>query len=293
MIELHNRSTKLVLARPDVATPYYRGTRFDRSGIILSLESRGRKYVSQWFREYDPFNHDAVGGPAEEFSPIGYDNADPGGGFLKPGVGLLERDVDEYDHFRLYKVLDEGERDFKAAPGQAEFRHRMAAGGYSYDYMKRIIIPREGTLVLEHILKNTGKGIMDMYVYNHNFFVLDGAPTGKATVITLPFKPQGHWRDEYDSVALTDNGIRFARDLRPGETIFMGDLNGSEQRKNYSFRLANTTNGLTVDARSDAAMEYAVFWCNHEVACLEPYTHLLIEPGRQAEWKIEYHFGTM
>lgn len=94
MIELHNRSTKLVLARPDVATPYYRGTRFDRSGIILSLESRGRKYVSQWFREYDPFNHDAVGGPAEEFSPIGYDNADPGGGFLKPGVGLLERDVD-------------------------------------------------------------------------------------------------------------------------------------------------------------------------------------------------------
>lgn len=191
MIELHNRSTKLVLARPDVATPYYRGTRFDRSGIILSLESRGRKYVSQWFREYDPFNHDAVGGPAEEFSPIGYDNADPGGGFLKPGVGLLERDVDEYDHFRLYKVLDEGERDFKAAPGQTEFRHRMAAGGYSYDYMKRIIIPREGTLVLEHILKNTGKGIMDMYVYNHNFFVLDGAPTGKATVITLPFKPQG------------------------------------------------------------------------------------------------------
>ena len=62
---------------------------------------------------------------------------------------------------------------------------------------------------------------------------------------------------------------------------------------NYSFRLANTANGLTVDARSDAAMEYAVFWCNHEVACLEPYTHLLIEPGRQAEWKIEYHFGTM
>lgn len=85
-----------------------------------------------------------------------------------------------------------------------------------------------------------------MYVYNHNFFVLDGAPTGKATVITLPFKPQGHWRDEYDSVALTDNGIRFSRDLRPGETIFMGDLKGSEQRKNYSFRLANTANGLTV-----------------------------------------------
>lgn len=174
MIELHNRSTELVLARPDVATPYYRGTRFDRSGIILSLESRGRKYVSQWFREYDPFNHDAVGGPAEEFSPIGYDSVAPGEGFLKPGVGLLERDVDEYDHFRLYKVLDEGERDFKAAPGQAEFRHRMAAGGYSYDYMKRIIIPREGTLVLEHILKNTGKRIMDMYVYNHNFSSLTG-----------------------------------------------------------------------------------------------------------------------
>lgn len=293
MTELSNGSTRLVMARPDVRSPYYRGTRFDRSGIILSLESGGRKYVSQWFKEYDPYNHDAVCGPAEEFSPVGYGNAAPGEGFLKPGVGLLERDVDEYDHFRLYKVMDEGERDFKAAPGQAEFRHRMAAGGYSYDYTKKIIIPREGTLVLEHILKNTGKEVMDLYVYNHNFFVLDGASTGKATVITLPFKPQGHWRDEYDSVALTDNGIRFTRDLRPGETIFMGDLKGPEPRKNYSFRLANLAKGMAVDVRSDAVMEHAVFWCNHDVACLEPYTRLYIEPDRHAEWKIEYRFGTM
>lgn len=293
MIELSNGSTRLVIARPDVRNPYYRGTRFDRSGIILSLESGGRKYVSQWFREYNPYNHDAVCGPAEEFSPIGYDKAVPGEGFLKTGVGLLQKDGNEYDHFHLYKVLDEGERDFKTAPGLAEFRHRIAAGGYSYDYRKRLVIPQEGTLVLEHSLRNTGKEVMDMYVYNHNFFVLDGARTGKDTAITLPFKPQGHWRDEYDCVALTEDGIRFSRDLRPGEIIFMGDLKGAEAQENYSFRLANLAKGQTVDVRSDAVMEYAVFWCNHDVACLEPYTHLHIEPDHHAEWKIEYRFGVL
>ena len=70
---LQRGSTRLEIARPDVPEPYYRGTRFDRAGIILALESRGHRYISQWFRSYDPWKHDAVGGPAEEFTQIGYE----------------------------------------------------------------------------------------------------------------------------------------------------------------------------------------------------------------------------
>lgn len=70
----------------------------------------------------------------------------------------------------------------------------------------------------------------------------------------------------------------------------MGDLKGSEQRKEYSFRLANTANGLTMDARSDAAMEYAVFWCNHEVALPSNPMPSSSSPAARRNGKIEYHF---
>lgn len=291
MMELSKGSTKLTFVRPDVEEPYYRGTRFDRSGIILSLEYGGRKFISQWFREYDPYKHDAVGGPAEEFSQIGYDNVAPGEGFLKTGVGLLERDGNEYDRFHLYNVIDEGKREFSSASDNAVFTHSIDTGRYGYRYMKKISIPEDGILKIEHSLLNTGSEPMGLYVYNHNFFVLDGAATGKDTVLTLPFRPEGHWRENYDCVALTENGVRFSRDLRQDEKVFMGDLKGPQPLENYSFRLENIANGLSVEALSDATMEYAVFWSNHEVSCLEPYTRLLILPGQMKEWRIRYRFG--
>ena len=42
MIELHNGPTSLGLVREDIENPYYRGTRFDRSGIILTRSAPWR-----------------------------------------------------------------------------------------------------------------------------------------------------------------------------------------------------------------------------------------------------------
>ena len=293
MIELHNGPTSLGLVREDIENPYYRGTRFDRSGIILTLSNAGRQYVSQWFLQYDPLKHDAVGGPAEEFTQISYDEAEAGEGFLKIGVGILRRDAEPYDRFKLYEIIDEGERSFNHNDGSAVFGQRLNYGKYGYNYVKKVSIEEDGGLVIEHKLVNLGCNAMDFQTYNHNFFVLDGAFTGRDTEFDLPFKPSGHWRSEYDCVHLTDSGIRFTRDLEPGESVFMGDLQGPEPQRNYSFRLLNRAKGLTVDASSDATMDYAVFWCNHEVACLEPYIKFHIEPGESAEWNIRYKFGTV
>ena len=104
MICLERGSTRLRMMDPRVAEPYYRGTRFDRTGIILSLESGGHRYIQPWQRHYDPFSHDAVSGPAEEFFLYG----PMGPGFVKIGVGLLRGDGEPYDRFKLYEVLDPG-----------------------------------------------------------------------------------------------------------------------------------------------------------------------------------------
>ena len=49
---------------------YYQGTRFDRSGVFKSLVFKGVEMCGEWFQKYSPTMHDAVLGPAEEFSPV-------------------------------------------------------------------------------------------------------------------------------------------------------------------------------------------------------------------------------
>ena len=308
---LQRGSTRLEIARPDVAEPYYRGTRFDRTGNILALESRGHRYISQWFRTYEPYKHDAVGGPAEEFTQIGYEAGAPnagsigagapvndsmkpgtkaaprGEGFLKIGVGLLAREAAPYDRFHLYEVLDPGRTTVRAGADYATFRQVLK--GY-YDYSKKVSIPSDGALQISHRFRNTGPSTLDFYVYSHNFFILDGAPTGRATRFRFPFTPEGHWRAEYDSVGLVPDGIAFSRDLREGETVFMGDLHGSDPAEGYRFTLENLDNWLRVHAACDRPMDYAVFWSNTEVSCIEPYIHFIVPPGETVRWTIGYRF---
>ena len=286
-IILQRRSTRLEIALPDVAEPYYRGTRFDRTGNILALEARGHRYVSRWFRTYDPYRHDAVGGPAEEFTQIGHEEAAPGEGFLKIGVGLLAREAETYDRFHLYKVLDPGRTTVRTGASEALFRHVLK--GY-YDYSKKVSIPADCALRISHRFRNTGPSTMDFHVYSHNFFILDGALTGRATRFFLPFTPEGHWRTDYDSVALVPDGIAFSRDLREGETVFMGDLHGAGPAEGCRFILENLDNGLRVRAACDRPMDYAVFWSNTEVSCIEPYIHFTVPPGGTIRWTLDYRF---
>jgi hypothetical protein len=55
-------TAKLLL--PDANKGYYRGTRFDWSGVIPSLEYKGHNYFGVWNpAKYDPKLHDAITGP--------------------------------------------------------------------------------------------------------------------------------------------------------------------------------------------------------------------------------------
>src|SRR6201999_3770089 len=76
---------------PDTRTGYYRSTRFDWSGIIAGLDYKGHNFFGHWNAKYDPTLNDAILGPVESFTPIGYDQAQPGGTFLQLGVGILTK----------------------------------------------------------------------------------------------------------------------------------------------------------------------------------------------------------
>ena len=60
--EISNGPIKAKLYLPDPANGYYRGTRFDWSGVIASLEYGGHNYFGPWQAKHDPKIHDAIAG---------------------------------------------------------------------------------------------------------------------------------------------------------------------------------------------------------------------------------------
>ncbi len=57
--EISNGLVLAVIALPDETNGSHRGTRFDWSGMITSLECQGHKYSGR----HDPLVHDAITGP--------------------------------------------------------------------------------------------------------------------------------------------------------------------------------------------------------------------------------------
>src|SRR5689334_23225472 len=108
--EISNGSIRATLRLPDPARGYYRGTRFDWSGVISSLQYKGHEYFGQWFEKYDPKTHDAIMGPVEEFrtgdAGLGYDEARTGGTFIRIGVGVVRKPEEpQYRQFNTYDIV--------------------------------------------------------------------------------------------------------------------------------------------------------------------------------------------
>lgn len=280
MIRLANDSLTLLLHEP--LDGFYRGTRFDRSGVFDSVLFKGKELAGRWFSRYDPFMHDAVCGPAEEFTQTGFEQAAPGEAFLKIGIGLLNKPDDApYDRFRLYEIADPGEWTVKSDKNVAVFRHRLS--GY-YEYVKEIVLTGPDTMEIRHCLVSLGKPLKGE-VYNHNFWTLGCMSVGPSRIVDLPFRPCGNWRSEYDSVALTSSGVRFLRQLAEGESVYMGDMHDSGQ-EGMPYGMVLREGFTAVEISGDVPVTRTVLWANHRVACLEPYNDFYTP----SSWTVRYRF---
>ncbi len=272
---------------------YCQGTRFDRLGVVLTLDYKGHSYFGEWFKKYSPDEHHSVTGPVEEFAAIGYDEAPVGGGFMKIGVGILKRpDSSEYNFRRTYEIIDSGKRSVMVYPDRVEYTHELGdAKGTSYLYTKILrLVPGEARLVIEHSLKNTGQKAISTTVYNHNFFVIDGAPVGPDLELTLPFPPKGEIVAGIgDRVVIKGNKFTFPAVIEK-EGGAMRSLKGADAMADYDFHLDNLKTGAGVRMRADRPMLKATFWCCNSAACIEPFIEVSAAPGETFTWKNIYDF---
>jgi hypothetical protein len=279
---------------PDATAGYYRGTRFDWSGAIASLQWNGHEYFGPWFERHDPLVHDAISGPVEEFltgdTSVGYVEAPAGGTFVRIGVGHVRKpDEPAYRRFGTYEIVDGGTWTVQRAADAISFVHRLAeAHGYAYEYRKTLRLDGDH-LVIDHVLRNTGRKRIETSVYNHNFFTLDRKPTAPAVSVRFPFEPRAT-RPLGPLAEVAGRDVRFTREFARGETVFT-ELEGfGTGVQDYDVRLEQRETGAGVRIRGDRPLTKMVFWSAARTVCPEPYIDASVDPGEESTWRITYEF---
>lgn len=272
---------------------FYRATRFDWAGIIKSLEFKGHNYFGPWYEQHDPFIHDSITGPVEEFSPVGYSGGIPGKSFLKPGVGELKNDSeDSFNKFKTYSISDYGLRDLDASDNEITFSHYITSGNYAYDYRKKLsLMPGEPVMEISHALVNTGDSILTTTVSNHNFFVIDGHETGPSFRLILPYPLKFADSSRTGDIPVIKNNIlEFRRELRKDETLSPGFIEVPVTVTGFDVRIENINSGAGVDIKGDARLSGLYLWAACRTICPEPYIHINIPPGSTFNWYFRYKF---
>jgi hypothetical protein len=333
-VEISNGQIKARIYAPDMKNGFYRSTRFDWSGMIASLEYKGHVFYGPWFYKVDrsvyDFDYDGNGvvvedttaavGPAEEFNTdnvaLGFAAAQPGGTFIKIGVGVLRKPAagaspdptppppapgrgpqnpDRYDHSRAYVIVDSGKWTTKKSRDSVESTQELTdpADGYGYIYRKTIrLLPGEPKLVIEHSLKNTGSKPIHSTVYNHNFFTLDKEGPSEGLTITVPYQIQSQRPPTQGVLAARGNQLVYLKTLveKDRGTATMGGFGDSA--KDYDFRVENKKLGAGYHVTADRPLSNAALWSIRTVMAVEPFITMSIDPGKEFAWTLTYDYFT-
>ena len=297
--QISNGILRVKLLLPDARNGYYRGTRFDWSGAISSLQFKGHEYFGKWFDRYDPKIHDAIMGPVEEFLTrgmgLGYDEAKVGESFVKIGVGAVRKPEEQSFHqFQTYDITDNGKWTITKGADFVAFTQELSDTlGYAYVYKKIVrLAPGKPEMTLEHSLRNTGRKMIETSVYEHNFYMLDHQPAGPDYSVRFPFDVHPK-ADLHGAAAAQGKLFTYLRELQDGQSVYTEMTGFGDSPRDYDIRVENRKAGTGVRQTSDRPLAKLVFWSIRSTVCPEAYIDLKIEAGQEARWKINYEFYTL
>ena len=309
--EISNGQLRAKLYLPDVHRGYYRGTRFDWSGVIAAFEYQGHNYYGPWYQRVDPRVHDfeyvgadivastcsGISGPVEEFttnhSALGFDEAPVGGTFIKVGVGVLRKDAAEYDYVKQYEMVNPGRWKVEARGDSVDFTQELSdpATGYGYIYHKTMrLVPGKPEMVLEHSLKNTGRRTIQSSVYNHNFLVLDHQAPGPDYSLKVPFQIHSPHPPDKNLAEIRGNQFVYLKTLANQDVAFCPLLGFSDSPQDNEIRIDNHRVGAGMLIRGNRPLSDLHLWSIRSVLSVEPFISMTIEPGSEFTWEMSYQY---
>jgi hypothetical protein len=306
--EIANGKVRVRVYLPDSANGFYQGTRFDWSGVIAELAAEGHRYYGPWFSTRNPAVRDFVYdgeqivagacsstmGPADEFRVIGFEDAKPGGTFVKIGVGALRRpDGAAYDAYRLYPVADTGKWTVRRKADSIAFTQTLtdAGSGIGYVYTKTLqLVKGKSEMMMIHSLKNTGKQAIGTTVYNHNFLIVDGKGPEAGTTITVPFAIRTPRPPNGELAGISGSQIVYKKTLA-GKDVVSCPVEGFGQGPaDHEFRIENASWKAGVSVRGDQPLQRINLWSIRSNVSLEPFIAVTAAPGKVFTWTNTYRY---
>lgn len=306
--KISNGKISATVYLPDPVNGFYRGTRFDWSGVLRSLEANGHSYYGPWFtkrsetvRDFIYDGDDIVAGPcsstmgpADEFRPLGYEAAKPGGTFVKIGVGMLRRnDEKAYDAFRLYPVADHGKWSVKREGDSIEILHILSdeSSGYGYEYRKTLrLVKGKSEMELAHSLKNIGKNPIETQVYNHNFLVIDGKGPQAGTTVMLPFAVSTERPPNPELATIEGNKVVYKKTLAGKDVVSFPIAGFGDTPSDHEIRVESKALKAGMSMRGDKPLQRVNLWSIRSNVSVEPFVTVSVAPGKEFRWTSSYSY---
>ena len=310
-VSLKNNLLEMEVYLPDAEKGYYRGPRFDWSGMIKSVKYDGHIIFKNFSDNHNPTANDNATGPAEEFGmgtikglppAFNYNNTKIGKLFGKIGVGYLTKvqshwlnDKKPYkkpNKYRFgwnYPIKKSIPWEINHDKNKISFSQKLKLNNnWSYEYKKEIkLLSDKPGFIITHELKNTGEKTILTSHYSHNFIAIDNEYIGTNYSLELPFNLITK-RPLKGLVKINNNILSYIQNLND-KAIFL-PFNGFEKLKNTTFIIKNKKSKIGIKIFIQGKPIAINFFYNKNTISPEAFIKLNIKPNEKVKWIIKYIF---
>lgn len=275
MISIQNEGMVLDLLHPEAERDRME-SRYSHSGYVRQIFVQGVPVLDRPCDRFDVFNGE--GFPDEFQQAVGYDEAEVGGGFVKLGVGVLQKTGNHpYTNHDRQRVVQFPQHSVSVESFRAVFEQRLCFDGYGYVYRKTVELMGGSAFRIAHELKNRGEMPLHSFWYSHIF--LDRNTLGLLALMRLPDGVEQRADNNLDAVAGT------ARLPKENEGCFWWEVSPDVRDETVVEGSA-----LHFSAHGDFPMMAFMMYMNRRIISPEPRIKIELESGKTLSWATTYTF---
>ncbi len=292
------RSDRLTV---EIAQPgsVYHGTRFDWTAFITQVTLDGT-HTFCVPESLESGQGSGGVGLCNEFGieeVIGYDEAQPGDLFPKPGIGLLARPDDQpYNFFRPYEIVAPFPIHVTADATQATFTvEPLDCRGYAVRLTKTVTVEGAG-LTIAYALENVGEKPVATTEYVHNFMGIDEHAIGPDYRLRMPYTiefaaPEGPFVERMaQMMAILDvQGGEIRCKATPQHPFYCRPL-GFAKTDAAQWELVHAPTGVGMREYDDFAPARVAVWGTTHVISAEVFVPVNVHAGETQRWTRRYEF---